>query len=368
MRALSPEIQAQRAEAAETEKRDAESGRPPTLSAILSWPREAGDGVLLANAHPLASEVGDLPAEARADLGTRVIGWAEGQDKTFQEAITFVDSQTDRTSWRIKYWASALMWFGPALNLALSPKRWADIAASGILFEPQFAWLRRQATPKHVLAAVEACTSREARVWNHILDSTPDPVPRDLIDALAERVRTSEPDHTDLRQIVRRLSELRELEALRRLADVQEFTETVQPYLARHGDAEAVLVMLDRLEEDLAAGQRPDDEDLHWLDGAVHEQYLDQLFRCLLLAYRPTESRSRRGWADPVTPLMAVIRAVGGAEVVRRYDQVLAEEDEVEFLRLQRNAVVEAELATVGLEAAPAAAKEAGVPALSPSD
>jgi hypothetical protein len=209
--------------------------------------------------------------------------------------------------------------------------------------------------------------SREAGADERIVDalrSTPDALPSELIEALVSRLRTIDSGYYQLRYIAERLAGHQEMAALKTLAEVDEdFDRIVRPFIAKLGDAESVGMMLQRLEESLTEGERPDSENLFWLDGALSEHYLPQLFRCLVLVYRPAATRHE--WIDTMTPLMTAIRLIGSDEAVRGYDEILAEDDpDLRFLRLQREAVAQAELAKDGLDAAPIAAQAAKVPTL----
>jgi hypothetical protein len=101
--------------------------------------------------------------------------------------------------------------------------------------------------------------------------------------------------------------------------------------------------------KDLEAGEWPDSDDLFWLEGVSgNEEHLPTLFQALALAYRPEARETRRqAFGDPVSPLLAVIRDFPAKLVVAGLDDLL-ELDGMEFLRLQREAVAQAELIEQG--------------------
>jgi hypothetical protein len=277
--------------------------------------------------------------------------------------------------------AAAWLWFAPALDMDLSPQQWAEVAMSGVLFEQQTDWLRRKATEEAKVLLARLCTSDEGLIWREALRAAPDPLPEELVNAVAARLRTFDAEY-DVTEIAERFAEGRHVNALRTLAGVSDqFAALVTPYLARIGERDAIGQLLDELAADLEAGNRPDGEELEWLAGIAEDRsFLPKLFQCLVRAHRARETstpvRPRRGrsafvgWgslSDPVTPLVHAIRQIGGEEAVARYDAVLASEPGSEFLRLQRNAIAEAELAERGLAAGAAVVRGAALP-YSPSD
>jgi hypothetical protein len=350
----------------------------PTLSELLTRPREQWDEIIAHHSQYYAREIPDLGEDEREDLRGRLREW--WPSKPFAETITWKQRSSPGTSWSMENLPAAWIWFGPALDIDVTPQQWAELAASGVLFEEQMEWLQRKATEEGKRLLAEVCTSNTGREWQEALRATPDPLPRELIDALTSRLSHVESDY-ELSEIADRLANAGEQEALRSLLAVSdEFARIVRPHLAGSGDQGAIEVLLDELVEDLREGGRRSAGELPWLEGiGGQERFLEKLFECLVLAYpvdEPQESRSRRGSRrgrfgvqafageiyDPVTPLMAAIRGIGGEAAVRGYDKILREHPGVAFMRLQRDAIAQAELAEEGVRAGREVLASAGLP------
>jgi hypothetical protein len=342
-----------------------EREKRPTLPELLQRPREEADWIIQHHANVFAGEVTDLTEEEQADLSARLLEWWP-EDASFHEAITFKERKATRSTWSIKNWANAWLWFGPKLNQDLRPEQWAGIAMSGVLYEEQFDWLQSKATSegKELLAA--QCESEDIRIWFEALRATPDPLPQSLIDSLLQHLGGKTSPSYELRSIAQRLTELKDASALRALAgDAEELQQEINPFLAKLGESDAVELMLQELAESLRAGQRPDRDDLSWLDGALDERYLDQLFECLVLVYT-TQPSSGIEWVETGAPLTNAIQIIGGEKAIQGYDTILEEHREaaLRFSRLSREKLVQAELAEAGVKAASQAAQAAGVPYL----
>src|SRR5438552_332625 len=80
--------------------------------------------------------------------------------------------------------AADWMWFGPPLDKDLTPRQWAEMACSGILFHDQTEWLKRKATAESKLELARACAAEDSRVWHQALQATPAPLPDELVDAI----------------------------------------------------------------------------------------------------------------------------------------------------------------------------------------
>jgi hypothetical protein len=354
-----------------------------TLRRLLEErPREKWDVIIAHHSQHYANQVGKLDDVERDDLRQRLREW--WPSRPFSETITFAQKSGTQTSWTIDNFAAAWLWYGPELEMELSPEQWAQIASSGVLFEKQTQWLKAQATDEGISVLAAQTTSPEGRAWREALRVVPGSVPDELAAALVAHLRSVDQEY-ELREIAHRLAEDRHVDALRAIAQVaDEFADVVAPYLAQEGDRDALGRLLDELRDNLAAGERIDGDDLGWLVGVGEEtQYLPRLFECLVLAHRardemprPGPRRGRRrslvtvGWgvfSDPVSPLVHAIKQIGGPAAVAGYDEILRTQDDVEFLRLQRQAIAQAELGEAGVNAGLAATEELGLP-WSPSE
>ena len=337
-----------------------EEKRPPTLSEALSQPRNGWDYVIQHNAHHFSNQVSDLSPDEQNDLRTRLLEWWE--DKPFENTITWKERTPTRASWSIENWAAGWIWYGPALDMELNPDQWAGIASAGILFEEQMQWLHRQASEEAKLKLAEI-TGGDGRTWREALRATPDPLPQSLVDAAVAALKAIDPADSNLEEFLRRLSDHGNVSALRQLAQgTESVRDTALPYLALAGDDQAIQAALEALKARLNQGERPDAEELFWLEGVRDRRYLESIFECMVLAYRPGDTP--RPWTDTTVPLVGAIREIGGVEAIALYDKALEEDEELRFLRFQRDALAETELAERGLLAGPAAAESAGVPLL----
>jgi hypothetical protein len=330
-----------------------------SLSDLLSRPRKEYDEIIAHSSRAYVSEIAELDDPERDDLVQRMREW--WPKKPFRETITW----RSKSSWSMPNEAAAWLWFGPALDMELEPRQWAEIAASGVLFEEQIEWLQRQASSEGKLLLAEISTGDDGRTWVGALRAAPDPLPRELVTAVAARLRVIDSEY-ELREIAERLAEAGAMEALVELSQASDdFARTVQPYIASLGDTDALNSSLARLAEALASGRPPDSEHLTWLAGVGgRAEFLPTLFDCLVVAYRARAEDVRGGWSfrDAVTPLMGTIREIGGPQAIALYDELLENNPDVAFLRLERDAIVDAELASRGVEAGIQAASAAGLP------
>ena len=339
----------------------------PTLSELLARPREQADHILLGHAQYFAKQASELSPEDKAALTARLEEW--WPEVPFFETIKIKERDGDRTSWTFTYGASTWFWFGPALDLPLSAQRWAEIACSLILFEEQTEWLRRQCSDEAQAAVVEICDSPDAQAWSHIIGAIPGRLPDLLVEAITEHLREGERDKYELRSVGDRLAAEGQIEALRQLSDVSDdFAVTFRPHLAQAGDPDALQLLIDQLVSDLRQGRRPDSEDLRWLEGARDPTFLPKLFEALLLAFKSPLNDDGRAFSDTGTPLRAAIIQIGGEEALRLYDEILERDDDVQFLRLQREDVLQAELLRDGLADVPDACSSLGLPYLPDQD
>jgi hypothetical protein len=117
-------------------------------------------------------------------------------------------------------------------------------------------------------------------------------------------------------------------------------------------------VFLVDLASQLAAAKKTDRYELQWLAGATDAKYVPELFECLILARRFEE--------DPFGAsgvLESALAAVGGERVVAGYDEIISSRpfSGAQFMRLQRERVVQVELQRAGNEIAHELAGAVGV-------
>jgi len=342
--------------------------RPLTLSELLAKPRDQFDEIIAHHSQAYGSQVKDLSEDEANDLRQRLREW--WPDKPYKESITWNNAHR----WTQENMAAAWIWFGPALDMDVTPQQWAELAVSGVLFQDQTEWLWRHCTDeaKRILAAI--CDASDTRIWTQVFNSTPGPFPDELVDAVVRHLRTAEREEYGVGYVGGRLIEDGRIEAVYALAAVSdEFARALRPLLAKEGDVDAQRPLLDELANELRAGKRPERHDLTWLESLDSEELLPQLFEILKLTYGPSRGiESTVGddvaWlsVDVATPVMTAIRTIGGPRAVEGYDRLLEESEDFRFLRLQRDAIVQSMLQMEGLDAAPQAARELGLPVLSP--
>jgi hypothetical protein len=332
----------------------------PSLSELLERDPAESTLEIWGRSRELAREAKLLSNRLKDELVRRLDNaWP---DEGFQSAIQLDAGRGYTISW------SALAWlnYGPALSLALTPERWAQIVCSGAAFALD-DWLRETWTPEATDQTVALCTSDDARVWDQVLSATPEPVPEILVTAITERLRTfDEPHRFEFDRIIERLANEGRIDALRSLAAVDDrFHEASRQYLALFGDRDELQHLIAELKEELAHGRRPQRENLRWLAGAASEDYIDELFACLILA--------RSVDFDPFGPQAVVenvLAAIGGEAVIAGYDTVISERpfDGAQFLRHSRERVLQSELEKAAASHIELLARAAGVPVLIQSD
>jgi hypothetical protein len=333
--------------------------KPPTLSDVLKRERSEHLDVNIAhNSRYFASQIADL-SEAEADeLRRRLDQW--WPEKPYAETIT----RTGGNSWSQENFAAAWLWFGPPLDKDLTPRQWAEIACSGILFHDQTEWLKRKATTEGKLELAQRCEDLDTRAWHQALQATPDPLPNELVEAIVTNLKTADEAAYGVSYIGERLYEAAGSEPLRALSAVSdEFAEALRPLLARHGDEEAQAVLIKDLRRRLEAGERPEDRTLGWIDAVTNVDALDDLFACVALLYGPSRMTETAAWypRDVLTPVMSAIHNIGGRKAVEGYDKLM-EDPDYNFRRGQRDAIAQSILQADGLEAAEQATRELGLP------
>ena len=312
---------------------------------------------LFARAQQLASEVKDLPDELKEELAHRLnAAWPE-------DGFSSLVQRDEDHGWTVSWAAVAWTSYGPALDLELPPDQWVQIAASGIILGEALEWLRRGWTPEADELVVAECESTDARTWGTLVDATPARLTDAFAGALCERLtEVREADHFELTRIGERLRDENRLEALRLLSAKNEtFADLLRPHLASLGDPDALRHLLGTLKQSLADRKRVDRHDLMWLGGAAQEQFLDELFECLVLA-RSLED-------DPFGAsgmLESAIAQTGGPAAIQKYDEVIAAKPfyGAQFLRLQRDRLAQAELRKAGDEHAQELVTALGLPLL----
>ena len=222
-------------------------------------------------------------------------------------------------------WSAEL---GPAVNLPLDAERWAEVATCGFTFSDQAGWLREQYSEAGAELAARA-EATDVRSWEQVVSAIPSdtPLPEAVVGAIVGKMRTVQRDDDVLflPYIGQRLVESGQVDALHALIAADErFATALQPTLAAAGDTDATRGLLERLQDDLAAGRSTHHLELEWLNGAHDGQLLEPLFACLSAALsRPAD--------DPfgaVPSLISAIRRIGGVEAVRRYDDLIASSEE----------------------------------------
>lgn len=332
---------------------------PPTFAALLARSHEESDGMILANANYFASQVKDLDDDERGELRERLASW--WPDKPFRQTITWESAK----SWRIEYGAQAWLRFGPALDAELPPSRWAEIAVSGVLFEEEISWLRQQWTPEAAEGFAALCDDTDARLWHTAIKAMPDPLPDLVVDAAARTIEASEDGAYGVRYIGERMVAAERLDAIEQLAQRAALRPGLLSLLATAGDAAAQHELVDELLAALRVGERPDESRLRWLPEVTDEDLLPKLFECLPLVYGVgAQIKDTAQWfrSDVVNPLMLAIRTIGGRSAVEGYDKLIREHPDFQFLRLQRQGILQSMLLHDGLEAAEMALHDVSLP------
>lgn len=340
-------------------RREETEDDPPTLSELLARSREESDGMILANARYFAREVEKLDAGERHELRERLESW--WPDKPFHHAITWEGPQ----SWRIEYGAQAWLACGAALGAFLSPERWAEIANSGVLFHEETEWLKAQWTPEAGEQFAAICIDTDARSWHQAFKAMPDPLPDQVIEAAARVIETAEDDAHGIRYIGDRMVADGRVDAVEMLAQRPSLRPALLPLLARAGDTAAQHELVDELLAALRRGERPDESRLRWLPEVTDQDLLPKLFECLPLVYgvgAPIKDTGQWFRSDVVNPLMLAIRTIGGRAAVEGYDELIREHPDFQFLRLQRQGILQSMLLHDGLEAAEVALHDRSLP------
>ncbi|MFP5388101.1 MAG: hypothetical protein ACLGG5_02220, partial [Thermoleophilia bacterium] len=339
------------------------------LAGLLS--REGSDPELQHRSEELSAEVEELSGPERDELLKRMEGW--WPRKPFSETIT----RTSEHEWEQCWPAAAWLRYAPKAQPALSPKRWGELAACGVLWDAQTQWLRSLYTTAGAYVAMTVLIGeRRPERWQQFLSCCQDPLPNPVLLACAEQLDAVLPEEGTERYSLRWLAQ-RMLENGRRdLAEgvasrSEGFAALLDPLLASDGDVPAQRKLVEALRERLQTERVPSEDDLRWLGGVSSEQLLDELFAVLgenwELDDRPTvRVRTGFGLPDLFNPLQEAIARVGGREAVRGYDALLAEGGDFRWLRASRDRIAAAELLSDAQRFGPGAARSLGLPVLDP--
>jgi hypothetical protein len=339
---------------------------PGALAALLARPREHGDPWIQHDALNLVRQVSSLTDAQQQDLRERLAEW--WPDTPFIEAI----QRGEDRSFSIEREAGAWLWLGPVLDIAPTDEQWAELATCGVLGTNQREWLRRQATPESVRLAIELLDAPEVDRWYELLGACPPPPPRELVEKMVACTRQPASDavHAELATV---LVEAGYTDAARAMAErVAGLKDALRPLLAAAGELAEQRALLDEMLETLRGGGRIHREHAQWMHGISDDSLLPRLFEILRVAVPRVDATDTgdMGWYhyDVINPTVNAIIAIGGEAAVGAYDELLAEDAQFRWMRNQRDKIAEAVLRMTGLEAAPEAARAAGVPALSPGE
>ena len=352
------------------EKREADNEKPernPTLAELLERARtEETDFLIAHNSRYFARQAADLPAALASELRHRLDDWWPS-DKPYAETITW---REDGKSWSQENGAAAWVAYGPPLDKDLTPDQWGQIIASGgAIFEDQSEWLARHYTEDGLLAAIELIDAQDAGRWQALFRAIPQDaaLPSELADSVIAHLKEGETYYVE--SIARRLGSTFGTEPLIELSKVSSESEvTIRPVLGELGHRESLERLLADLQTALAAGEKPDSDELTWLLNLPADPvWLEPLFECLFLAF--TTKGESRGISDPVSPLTVAIQHVGVAapdDVVTAYEELFTRDDRCRWLRRNLDGFIELVVGSTGMEAAPAAAEAAGLPFMQP--
>lgn len=329
----------------------------PTLLDSLGMPRRQSDWMLLENSQFFAAQAAELEPANRRLLRARLGHW--WRDGEFRAAVR----RTGPHQWSIAAWASAWINYGPRLKATLRPDQWAEIAVCGFGFDELHAWLRNRYSPKGAGLGATMIVGSGLKGWAQLLDCIPGRPPRKVLDTMLAQARRVE-DPAWLDRIGARLVAEGDRATLKRLASIGSgFHSGLRPHLAALGDHDSQRLLMRRLLRAVKAGQDP--AEIGWLVGVCDPGLLDQLVEALAWS----QVSSERLVPDVSAPLQAAIERIGGEETVAAFDRLL-EEDEipgVHFLRIQREAVVQALLADKGSAEGSRLSASVGLPDLDPS-
>ena len=328
-----------------------------TLARLLRDGSEAAVAELKYEAIPLEGEAARLSDDDAARLRDLV-------ERSWPAAgLTSVVVRRSGTQWEVPPDARAILFYGPHVDLPLTPQRWVDVAGSTYLFTPQHEWLRRSWSPEALELLLAEDFGDEASRWQTVVVATPDPLPASLADALPRRIQAIDDEHA-IGYIIDRLRSGGYRDALRALASHHESVEDrVRRALAALGDVEAQRVLLSALIEDFRTAEGIDSDDISWLQGVRDGSLLALLFEALPASYnhRP----GALGFNNTMTPIHDAIRRVGGLDAVKRYDNLLAQHprpwDGAQFVRIHRDEVLEDGLDLAASAHAPAFRRAVGL-------
>jgi hypothetical protein len=341
----------------------------PGLAELLS--REGSDPELQRRSEELPAEVEELSDAERNELLKRMESW--WPEVPFVETIT----RKGEHEWSQSWPAAAWIRYAPKARPPLDADRWGELAACGILWDPQTRWLLSRYSVSGAYAGLRTLEGvGEPDRWRQFLSCCKDPVPNPVLLACAEQLDAQLPEEGsqryNLRWLGRRMLESGRRDFAERIAARSDgFDTLLKPLLASSGDVRAQRKLVKELRERLRTTTAPGENDLDWLGGVESEQLLAGLFKILGENWKLDDrslARVRVGFGlhDLFNPLQEAIARIGGRQAVARYDALLAQGGDFRWLRASRERVAAAELLADAQRFGPGAARSLGLPVLDP--
>ena len=313
------------------------------LIGMLAAPRERWTR-LAASANP---EVRQQLVEAIDEA------WGE---RDLREAVTLGTEQ----AW-VSPWASAVLNFGPPLDLGLDRERWLQVALCGWLFAPQLEWLGRQAGAGWAQEALARDPSPIS--LGHLAElSQPDELP-----SVVQAIVTGEPGEPPRRSVemtVAKLADSGRADLLRELASHDPLSERLAlPRLAENGDVAAQRRQIEDLIESLRAGAQVERHEVEWLDAVVDASLSDLLAEALRSSARQMAPDDLAvNWV--LTPIQAAFERADPTGAVAFYDELLAAPPwpGAQFMVENRDALLQRMLSEAGQRSAGEMGQRLGLP------
>jgi hypothetical protein len=330
---------------------ESEPEREPTLAELLDRSDEQAESQLLQRAMALSHDVDDLGNAHRRNLQRRLRGW--------WPTTGFAASITEN---RITWPAHACLSYGSRLRPPLTDVDWGEVAQVRMPHEGKNEWLHARYRRKAAVAAAQNLDADTAEPWVRLCGAIPGMLPLDVVNAAAVHITTAD---VYLREVLNRLLAERRIPALRKLAKVSgEVGEAAAYFVARAGDVRAQRRCLVTLMSEFGTDKAIHSDDLSWMQGITDEALLPGLFDALVAAYRHRNT----DYNDAMTPIHEAIRRIGGADAIRRYDDLMAQDptafDGVQFERHQRDNLVDDLLCAAGEQSRAPLLADLGLPSL----
>jgi hypothetical protein len=312
---------------------EAQADQPRLANLLARGDADALEEVLI-NARYFESDAQELQEPTRRILARLV------QQSWPSEGIAGSINQPGSHHW-MEPAAQAVLCYGPAIELDLTARQWADVASRGYSFGSEGEWLRKQWTPAAMRETLNLCNDERADIWADVLEGTPDPVPHELVEAIAGRIRTVD-DSARGYEIIRRLGEGAEIDAIREIVGrIPELAGVARPALAEAGDGSAQRALLADLADRFSTTVGIDSDDLSWMHAVNDPTLRETVFELLPRSYNHSPGPGRLN--DTMGVLHNTIRRIGGQAAVQRYDELLARPEPawsgVQFVRLHRDEV-----------------------------